>query len=37
MITICLVSSNELEATYITNTCKSNYWYTHEMDPDLEF
>jgi len=44
MITIRLVSSNELEALYITNTCKNNYWYvlkiqitshTHEMD--LEF
>jgi len=32
--------------TYITNTCKNDYWYvlkiqitsyTYEMDPDLEF
>jgi hypothetical protein len=44
MVTICLVSSNEMEATYITNTCKNNYWYVlkmqvtshvHEMDPEL--
>jgi hypothetical protein len=27
MVAICLVSSNELEATYITKTCKNNYWY----------
>ena len=47
MVTTCLlVSSNELEATYITNTYKNNYWYvlkihittdTHEIDPDPEF
>ena len=46
VIAICLVSPNELEATYITNTCKNNYWCilkvqitsdTHEMDPDPEF